>query len=53
MEQGTFGGVYNAVKLVRADAEVEAWPKLSKAEVATRLAVRIAEHLRAASAAAA
>jgi phosphopantothenoylcysteine decarboxylase/phosphopantothenate--cysteine ligase len=53
MEQGTFGGVNNTVKLVRADAEPEAWPKLSKAEVAQRLAVRIAEHLRKASAAAA
>jgi phosphopantothenoylcysteine decarboxylase/phosphopantothenate--cysteine ligase len=53
MEQGTFGGVYNTVKLVRADAEPEAWPKLSKAEVAARLAVRIGEHLREASAAAA
>jgi phosphopantothenoylcysteine decarboxylase / phosphopantothenate---cysteine ligase len=53
MEQGTFGGVYNTVKLVRADAEPEAWPKLTKAEVAERLAVRIAEHLREASAAAA
>jgi phosphopantothenoylcysteine decarboxylase/phosphopantothenate--cysteine ligase len=53
MEQGTFGGVYNTVKLVRADAEPEAWPKLAKAEVARRLAVRIAEHLREAAAAAA
>jgi phosphopantothenoylcysteine decarboxylase/phosphopantothenate--cysteine ligase len=52
-EQGTFGGVYNTVKLMRADAETEAWPKLSKAEVAARLAVRIATHLRDASAAAA
>ena len=52
-EQGTFGGVYNTVKLVRADAEPEAWPKLSKAEVAARLVMRIAAHLRAAAAAAA
>ena len=53
MEQGTFGGVYNTVKLVRADAESEDWPTLSKAEVAKRLAMRIAEHMREASAAAA
>jgi phosphopantothenoylcysteine decarboxylase/phosphopantothenate--cysteine ligase len=53
MEQGTFGGVYNTVKLVRADAEPEAWPRLSKAEVAARLVARIAEHLREAAAAAA
>ena len=53
MEQGTFGGVYNTVKLLRADAEAEAWPRLSKAEVAARLVVRIATHLRDASAAAA
>jgi phosphopantothenoylcysteine synthetase/decarboxylase len=52
-EQGTFGGVYNTVKLVRADAEPEAWPKLSKVEVAERLVMRIAEHLRKASVAAA
>jgi phosphopantothenoylcysteine decarboxylase / phosphopantothenate---cysteine ligase len=52
-EQGTFGGVYNTVKLVRADAEPEAWPKLSKAEVAARLVMRIATHLRAAASAAA
>jgi len=52
-EQATFGGVYNTVKLVRADAELEAWPKLSKAEVAARLVVRIAAHLRAATVAAA
>jgi phosphopantothenoylcysteine decarboxylase/phosphopantothenate--cysteine ligase len=52
-EQATFGGVYNTVKLVRADAEPEAWPKLSKAEVAAQLVVRIAAHLRAAAAVAA
>ena len=53
MEQGTFGGVNNTVKLVRADAEAEDWPRLSKAAVAERLTVRIAGHLRGASAAAA
>ena len=52
-EQATFGGVYNTVKLVRADAELEDWPKLSKAEVAARLVVRIAAHLRAGAAVAA
>jgi phosphopantothenoylcysteine decarboxylase/phosphopantothenate--cysteine ligase len=52
-EQGTFGGVNNTVQLVRADAEPEVWPKLSKAEVAARLVMRIAAHLRAAASAAA
>jgi len=45
-EQGTFGGVHNAVKLVRGDAEPETWPKLTKAEVANRLVERIAAHLQ-------
>jgi phosphopantothenoylcysteine decarboxylase/phosphopantothenate--cysteine ligase len=49
MEQGTFGGVSNTVKLVGADAELEVWPKLSKAEVAARLVARIAARLRTAS----
>jgi len=43
--QGTFGGVHNTVHLIRADAEPEAWPKLTKAEVARRLVARIAERL--------
>jgi hypothetical protein len=37
------------VKLIGADAELEIWPKLSKAEVAVRLVARIAAHLRTAS----
>ncbi len=53
MDEGTFGSVYNTVKLIRADAEPEAWPKLSKAEVAARLVACIAAHLRNTSAAAA
>jgi phosphopantothenoylcysteine decarboxylase/phosphopantothenate--cysteine ligase len=52
-EQGTFGGVYNTVQLIRSDAEPETWPKLAKAEVATRLVARIVAHLAHASAAAA
>jgi phosphopantothenoylcysteine decarboxylase / phosphopantothenate---cysteine ligase len=52
-EEGTFGGGYNTVKLFRADAEPEAWPRLSKAEVATRLVACIAAHLRNTSAVAA
>ena len=52
-EQGTFGGVHNTVKLVRGDAEPETWPKLTKAEVATRLVERIAAHLQGTSAVAA
>jgi phosphopantothenoylcysteine decarboxylase/phosphopantothenate--cysteine ligase len=52
-DEGTFGSVYNTVKLFRADAEPEAWPRLSKAEVATRLVACIAAHLRNTSAVAA
>ena len=40
---GTFGGDANAVTLISA-AGAEAWPKLSKTEVAQRLANRIAGH---------
>jgi len=40
----TFGGEDNAVHLVR-NGKVEAWPRASKAEVAARLAKRIARHL--------
>lgn len=53
MDEGTFGGVYNTVQLIRSDGELEAWPRLSKVEVAARLAARIAVHLRGASAVAA
>ncbi len=53
MEEGTFGSVNNTVQLIRNDAEAEAWPKLSKAEVAVRLVARIAAHLRGAAAVAA
>jgi phosphopantothenoylcysteine decarboxylase / phosphopantothenate---cysteine ligase len=52
-EQGTFGGVYNSVQLIRSDAELETWPKLAKVEVAVRLVARIVAHLARASAAAA
>jgi len=41
---GTFGGDANTVHLITADA-AEAWPRASKAEVGTRLAARIADHL--------
>lgn len=41
---GTFGGGSNTVHLVTASG-VEDWPTLAKAEVAERLARRIAEHL--------
>jgi phosphopantothenoylcysteine decarboxylase / phosphopantothenate---cysteine ligase len=53
MEQGTFGGVYNIVQLIRSDAEPETWPKLVKAEVAALLVERIAAPFARASAAAA
>jgi phosphopantothenoylcysteine decarboxylase / phosphopantothenate---cysteine ligase len=52
-EQGTFGGVYNTVQLIRSDAEPETWPKLAKVEVAARLVARIVAHFARASAAAA
>jgi len=41
---GTFGGERNTVHLVSAEG-VEAWPTLSKEEVALRLAVRIGDAL--------
>ncbi|MBM3583655.1 MAG: bifunctional phosphopantothenoylcysteine decarboxylase/phosphopantothenate--cysteine ligase CoaBC [Alphaproteobacteria bacterium] len=41
---GTFGGDDNTVHLVR-DGAAEAWPRATKAEVAARLAERIADHL--------
>jgi phosphopantothenoylcysteine decarboxylase/phosphopantothenate--cysteine ligase len=44
---GTFGGEANTIHLVHADG-VEEWPRLSKREVAERLARRIADHLGAA-----
>jgi len=40
---GTFGGDFNAVHLVRADG-VEAWPRMSKAEVAARLVQQVIAH---------
>jgi|TARA_R110002072_G_scaffold106760_17_gene233087 phosphopantothenoylcysteine decarboxylase/phosphopantothenate--cysteine ligase len=40
---GTFGGDDNAIYLIRADGE-ESWPRMSKAEVADRLAQQIADH---------
>ena len=52
-EQGTFGGVYNTVQLIRSDAELETWPKLAKVEVAARLVARIVAHFARAPAAAA
>ncbi len=42
---GVFGGERNTVHLVGGDAEPEAWPEMSKADVARRLAARIAEAL--------
>jgi phosphopantothenoylcysteine decarboxylase/phosphopantothenate--cysteine ligase len=48
---GTFGGDSNTVHLITADGGVEDWPKMSKTEVAERLAVHIAETLIRADAA--
>ncbi len=45
---GTFGGAENTVHLV-SEGGVEDWPRLSKGEVAERLAARIADRLKAAS----
>jgi len=45
-EQVVFGGVNNTVHLIRSDAEPEPWPRLAKAEVASRLVARIVAHLR-------
>jgi len=45
---GTFGGADNTVHLVTADG-VDSWPAMSKAEVAERLADRIAAQLKVAS----
>ncbi len=39
---GIMGGAENAVTLIRADGE-EVWPRMAKADVAKRLALRIAE----------
>jgi phosphopantothenoylcysteine decarboxylase/phosphopantothenate--cysteine ligase len=46
VNQGTFGGVHNTVHLIRTDAEPEAWPRLTKTEVAQQLVARIADHLQ-------
>lgn len=43
-EQGVFGGNDNHIHLITDDG-VEEWPRMSKAEVATRLAARIARSL--------
>ncbi|BBK34911.1 phosphopantothenoylcysteine decarboxylase/phosphopantothenate--cysteine ligase [Stella humosa] len=40
---GTFGGEHNTVHLVSADG-VEDWPRLTKREVAERLAARVVDH---------
>lgn len=45
---GTFGGDANQVHLIAADG-VEDWPRMSKEDVADRLAARIAGHFQAAA----
>ena len=42
----TFGGESNTVHVIRGDGE-EAWPTLSKEDVAAHLALAIADHLAA------
>lgn len=46
-ETGTFGGADNTIHLVSADG-VEDWPRMSKTDVADRLAERISQQLGAA-----
>lgn len=41
---GTFGGEANTIHLIGADG-VDSWPRMTKEDVADRLAARIAEHL--------
>jgi phosphopantothenoylcysteine decarboxylase/phosphopantothenate--cysteine ligase len=43
-QTGTFGGADNTIHLVSAEG-VEDWPRMSKADVANRLAERIAQTL--------
>jgi phosphopantothenoylcysteine decarboxylase/phosphopantothenate--cysteine ligase len=43
---GTFGGEANTIHLIGAEG-VDSWPRMTKEEVADRLAARIAEHLGA------
>ena len=47
-ETGTFGGAENTIHLVHADG-VEDWPRMSKEDVADRLAERVAANLGAAA----
>ncbi len=46
-DAGTFGGDVNTIHIIDGDG-VESWPRMSKQDVAMRLAERIARHLRAA-----
>ena len=41
---GTFGGDQNSIHLLD-DSGIESWPRLTKEQVAERLARRIADHL--------
>ena len=45
-DTGTFGGADNTVHLVTADG-VEDWPRMTKQDVAARLAEKVADHLDA------
>jgi phosphopantothenoylcysteine decarboxylase/phosphopantothenate--cysteine ligase len=44
-ESGTFGGDSNRLHLIH-EGGVEDWPQMSKADAATRLAQRVADHFR-------
>ena len=43
-ETGTFGGASNVIHFIHEDG-VEDWPRMTKQEVAERLAQRIAAHM--------
>ena len=47
-QSGTFGGADNTIHLISADG-VEDWPRMSKEDVADRLAERVAAFLGAAA----
>jgi phosphopantothenoylcysteine decarboxylase/phosphopantothenate--cysteine ligase len=45
-ESGTFGGETNLIHFLSADGAEETWPRLTKAEVASRLVSQIADHFK-------
>jgi phosphopantothenoylcysteine decarboxylase/phosphopantothenate--cysteine ligase len=47
-DSGVFGGDWNTIHFIAA-ADAEAWPKMSKLQVAEQLAARVARHFKSAS----